>query len=403
MILPEHIFRDYIGAAASDAPANQMMIGTGPFKVTDFRPGDVGLFEINPDYHEPGKPFFDSVELKGGGDALSSARAVLQTGEADWATNVATDPQILTSFEAEGIGKLIISPGGSTTLFELNHSDPTVEKDGEFGNKDVPHPHFGMVGENEQKIRQAVALAIPRQAIVDQLYGPLAFTTASTMAVPKSAVPDDLTWEYDPAKAAALLDEAGAIDTDGDGIREYNGRKLSWTFQTLVDERSQKIQEIVKAALAELNIEVILKAIDVAVYFGSDRTNPDSNRYFAADLQMYGNTPEGLFPIAYLKRYLSTDIAQKSNSWSGSNDTRYQNPKYDELWNEAANETNIDRANELFKEMIRLAVTDVAEIALLATNTVSAASNGITGYDEPRSVWRPEFADLANWRREPAS
>jgi peptide/nickel transport system substrate-binding protein len=400
MILPEHVFRDYIGAAANDAPANLMMIGTGPFKVSDFRPGDVGLFEINTEYHEPGKPFFDVVELKGGGDALSAARAVLQTGEADWATGVATDPQILTSFEAEGNGKLIIAPGGSTTLFELNHADPTVEHEGEFAHRDVPHPHFGMVGENELKIRQAVALALPRQAIVDQLYGPLAYTTASTMAVPRSAVPEDLTWEYNLEKAAALLDEAGAVDSDGDGIREYNGRPLRWVFQTLVDERSQRIQEIVKAALAELNIEVELKAIDVAVYFGADRSNPDSNRHFLADLQMYGNTPEGLFPIAYLMRYLSTDMAQMDNLWSGSNDTRYRNPEYDALWNEAAAETDIDRANELFKEMIRIAVNDVAEIALLATNSVSASSNSITGYDDPRSVWRPEFADIANWRRD---
>jgi peptide/nickel transport system substrate-binding protein len=257
-----------------------------------------------------------------------------------------------------------------------------------------------MVGENEAKIRQAVALALPRQAIVDQLYGPLAFTTASTMAVPKSAVPDDLTWEYNPEKAAALLDEAGAVDSDGDGVREYNGRPLSWTFQTLVDERSQKIQEIVKAALEQLNIAVELKAIDVAVYFGADRTNPESNRHFLADLQMYGNTPEGLFPIAYLKRYLSTDMAQKANSWSGSNDTRYKNPEYDKLWQEAEAETDITKANELFKEMIRTAVNDVAEIALLATNSVSAVSDSITGYDDPRSVWRPEFADIANWRRE---
>jgi peptide/nickel transport system substrate-binding protein len=213
-------------------------------------------------------------------------------------------------------------------------------------------------------------------------------------------VPEDLTWEFNLEKAAALLDEAGAVDSDGDGIREYNGRPLRWVFQTLVDERSQRIQEIVKASLAELGIEVELKAIDVAVYFGSDRSNPDSNRHFLADLQMYGNTPEGLFPIAYLKRYLSTDMAQMENQWSGSNDTRYENPEFDALWEEAAAETDIDRANELFKEMIRIAVNDVAEIPLLATNSVSAASNSLTGYDEPRSVWRPEFADIANWRRE---
>src|SRR5690606_22551562 len=77
MILPKHLFEEYIGAAARDAPYNLAPVGTGPYKVAEFRAGDVVLYEINENYWDPGKPFFDEVEMKGGGDATSAARAAL--------------------------------------------------------------------------------------------------------------------------------------------------------------------------------------------------------------------------------------------------------------------------------------------------------------------------------------
>ena len=60
-------------------PYNLKPVGTGPYKMVEFKPGDVALYEINPHYHVPNRPFFDMVELKGGGDAASAARAVIQT------------------------------------------------------------------------------------------------------------------------------------------------------------------------------------------------------------------------------------------------------------------------------------------------------------------------------------
>ncbi len=83
MVIPEHIFREFMGAESRNAPANLMPVGTGPFVVREFRPGDVILYDRYADYWDAGKPYFDEVELKGGGDGLSSARAVLQTGKAD--------------------------------------------------------------------------------------------------------------------------------------------------------------------------------------------------------------------------------------------------------------------------------------------------------------------------------
>ena len=81
MIIPKHLFGPYAGAKSRDAPTNLKPVGTGPYKFVDFKPGDIVLGAINKNYHMPNRPYFDTIEMKGGGDATSAARAVLQTGE----------------------------------------------------------------------------------------------------------------------------------------------------------------------------------------------------------------------------------------------------------------------------------------------------------------------------------
>src|SRR4029434_6208731 len=65
MILPKHLFTAYTGTNARQAPYNLTPVGTGPYKIVDFKPGDVALYEINSHYHVPNHPFFDTVELNG--------------------------------------------------------------------------------------------------------------------------------------------------------------------------------------------------------------------------------------------------------------------------------------------------------------------------------------------------
>ena len=109
---------------ARDAPANLRPVGTGPYRFVDFKPGDLVRGEINRDYHAPNRPYFDSVELKGGGDATSAARAVLQTGEYDFAWNLQVEDDVLTRMEAAGKGRVVASPSGDVEFIQLNMSDP---------------------------------------------------------------------------------------------------------------------------------------------------------------------------------------------------------------------------------------------------------------------------------------
>jgi peptide/nickel transport system substrate-binding protein len=85
MLIPKHLFKDYVGSKSREAPANLQPVGTGPYKFVEFVPGDIVIGELNSSYYVENRPYFDSFELKGGGDAVSAARAVLQTGEYDYA------------------------------------------------------------------------------------------------------------------------------------------------------------------------------------------------------------------------------------------------------------------------------------------------------------------------------
>jgi peptide/nickel transport system substrate-binding protein len=129
-ILPKHLFAPYKGQEARNAPYNLKPVGTGPYKIVEFKPGDVALYEINTQYYVPNRPFFDTVELKGGGDATSAARAVLQTGEFDFAWNMQVEHQVLSGLERGGKGKVLSTPGAGIEHIQVNFTDPWTEVDG---------------------------------------------------------------------------------------------------------------------------------------------------------------------------------------------------------------------------------------------------------------------------------
>src|SRR3990167_3086540 len=104
MLIPKHLFEAYKGGKSREAPNNLKPVGTGPYRFVDFKPGDVVKGELNPNYHTPNRPFFDTIEMKGGGDAISAARAVIQTAEYDYAWNMQVEDEILKRLAQGGKG-----------------------------------------------------------------------------------------------------------------------------------------------------------------------------------------------------------------------------------------------------------------------------------------------------------
>ena len=98
--------------------------------------------------------------MKGGGDAVSAARAVLQTGEYDFAWNMQVEDEILKRLEASGKGHVVIFAGGNIEHIQLNNTDPWKEVDGERSSIKTKHPFL-----TDPAVRQALNLLVDRASV----------------------------------------------------------------------------------------------------------------------------------------------------------------------------------------------------------------------------------------------
>jgi len=392
-ILPAHIFKDFVGAKAREAQANLAPVGTGPYKVVEFTPGDTVIYARNDRFREKGKPAFSRVVLKGGGDATSAARAVLQTGDADFAWGLFVEANVLSELEKGGKGRLVLNPGSTGELIVLNQADPNVEVNGERSSVTKPHPFL-----TDSNVRKAIGYAIDRKTIVDQLFGIAGVTTSNVLLAPKTYLSPNTSFEYNIKKAAALLDEAGWVDSDGDGVREKNGVKLNVLYQTTVNSQRQKVQEVVKQALESIGFKVELKSIDGSVFFSSDPTNPDTFRHFYADIQMYTTGSFSPDPSAFLKGWTSDQIPQKANNWSGSNDIRWKNAQYDALYLQSTTELDPAKRTQILIQLNDILVNEGVIIPLIHRTGITAASNSLQGVK--LSAWESNVWLIKDWYRQ---
>lgn len=390
-ILPKHLFAPYKGDQARNAPYNYQPIGTGPYKLVEFKPGDMVRYEINPHYHIPNRPFFDTVELKGGGDATSAARAVLQTGEFDYAWNIQVEQPVLRRLEQSGKGRVVLTPGSWVEHIQINQTDPWTEVEGERSSVKVPHPF-----QTDLRVRQAYAKAVDRRTIAEQLYGPTGQATSNFLVAPPRFASPNTTWEFDLSKAAALLDQAGWL-RGSDGIRVKAGQRMQIVFQTSTNSIRQKTQAIIKKAFTEIGIAMELKAINPRVYFSTDPGNPDTFAHFYADIQMYSDG-SGIDPQGHMMKFVSWEIAQKANHWAGLNTVRWAHPAYDALWKQAQTELDPIKRAALFIQMNDMIIDQAVVIPIVWRHKVSAASQSLRGLG--LTTWDSDLWYLAYWYRE---
>jgi peptide/nickel transport system substrate-binding protein len=388
MIIPKHIFEAYKGATSRDAPANLKPVGTGPYKFADFKPGDMLRGVINTNYHEPNRPYFDSIEMKGGGDAVSAARAVLQTGEYDYAWNLQVEDELLIRLEQGGKGKTSIVPGGNIEFIQLNMADPWTETEGERSHPKSKHPIL-----SEFAVRQAISLCIDRDGVQKFIYGRTGIATANFLNNPQRFVSKNTKFEFNPEKAAQVLEAAG-WKKGADGIREKGGKKLKLVFQTSINGPRQKTQQIIKQAAQKAGIDMELKAVPASVYFSSDPANPDTYTKLFADMQMFTTTMPQPDPEVFMNQYLSTEFATKANKWLGRNSTRYSNPEYDKAYLAAQSEMDPAKRAALFVRMNDMPINDIAIIPVVYRPRTSAAVHSLVA---PLSGWDNDLWLLKDW------
>ena len=393
MVIPRHLFGPYKGANSREAPGNLKPVGTGPYRFVDFKPGDLVRGERNPSYHVRNRPYFDMIEMKGGGDAVSAARAVIQTGEYDYAWNMQVEDEILIRLETGGDarGRIEIVPSGAIEHLQINSTDPWTEVDGERSSATTNHPLF-----SDRAVRQALLLLVDRASVQSHIYGRLGIATGNFINNPQRFVSKNTKWEFNIGKANQLLDEAG-WKRGSDGIRTKDGKKLKLVFQTSINAPRQKTEAIVKQACQKAGIDMELKSVTASVYFSSDVANPDTYKKFYSDVQMYNTNMGAPDPEMFMRQFASWEIASKQNKWQGRNVTRWRNESYDAAFRGAEGELDPVKRAALFTVMNDLVVQDPAVIPIVHRPVVAAMSHKLRA---TMSGWDNTLWNLRDWYRE---
>ena len=391
MMIPKHLFQAYNGANSRDAPANLRPVGTGAYRHVAFTPGDTIRAELNPEYHRENRPYFDTLEIKGGGDATSAARAVLQTADYDYAWNLAVEDEILKRLEAVGRGKVNIVEGGGIEFMMLNAADPHREVEGERAHISTTHPAFA-----DPAVRQAMAYLVDRNALEQFIYGRGGPAVANFLLNPPRFRSTNMRWEFSIQKANEVLDAAGWV-RGRDGIRAKGDVRLRFVFQTSVNTPRQRTQAVIKQAAQRAGIDLELKSVAASVFFSSDVANPDTYTKFYADVQMYTTTMPQADPQRFMNQYVSWEVSSKANNWQGRNIVRWRSAEYDAAFRAAEGELDPIKRAALFVRMNDLVVGSHHVIPLVGRPTVSGSLNTLK---HVLSGWDNTHWLLADWYRE---
>ncbi len=392
-------FGECVGEAATGCTEqNFKPIGTGPYMVTELRAEDTVLYEFNPNYRgvAEGKPFFGTVQIKGGGDAEASARSVLEIGEADYAWNLQVAPEILEPMAAAGLGQVLTSFTANVEHLNLGQTSQDGEPRGEFGPDGT---HVSVFYENTV-LHDALSLAINRDELVAVGYGAAGSPTCNIWPVGTENSPnnDDLCTQ-DLAAANALLDGAGYLDTDGDGIRETpDGVPLSFDLVTSTNAVRQSNQALIKDYWSQIGVEANMLNEDAGLFFDGTCASDACIWKFFTDIEMFTNGANNSYAALYFEGWRIDQIPTLATAWGGGNIPRLNSPEFDALQAELASTPLDDPGQDALVWAANDLIVDWAIIPLIHRGNVSGISNEIGGLGDPNG-WDSEYWNIEDWFR----
>jgi peptide/nickel transport system substrate-binding protein len=394
-------FADCVGAASVECTEqNFAPVGTGPYVVTNLVPEDVVSYEMNPNYRgiPEGKPFFGTVTIEGGGDAESTARSVLEIGEGDYAWNLQVAPEIIAPMEQAGNGVVQVAFTGNVEHINFNQTDPADD-----GNRSVWEPD-GANGHpvfyNNPDLIRALSMAINRDELVTVGYGPAGVPTCNIWPV-EGAISTNLDWclTQDIEGANALLDEIGAVDSDGDGVREWNGIPLEFDYVTSTNAVRQSNQALIEDYWSQIGVVANMRNEDAGLFFDGTCASDACIWKFFTDIEMFTNGSSNPDPQAYMVGYTIDQIPQQDNWAGGGNVPRYASEEYDALFAQLEATSLADPArNELVIQLNDLVVSSGAIVPLIHRGNVSAFANSIQGVGDLNG-WDSEYWNIEEWTR----
>jgi peptide/nickel transport system substrate-binding protein len=354
-VLPKHVFE---GSDIMTNPANEKLIGTGPFKYVEHKPGEYYLLRRNENYWVPDEPKIGEIVFKVLADR-DSAGAALESGEIQ-----------LAAFSAVPLADLDrISKVQGLKIYSSGYEDLTYQMIIE-----INHTRKELA---DLRVRQAIAHAIDKGFVVQAIFR--GYATAATGPIPQTDKtfynPDVERYEFDPAKAEALLDEAG-YKKGQDGIRFHLKLLPAPFFNETV-----QFGAYLRQALAKIGIDAEIVSNDSPAHLKAVYT--DHAFDLAIGTPVYRQDPA-----------ISTTILFQSGIPAGvpfSNQYGYANPKVDAIIAQAAIEIDAAKRADLYKQFQKMVVDDLALINVAEFSFITVASENVQNVSN-----NPRWA-VSNW------
>lgn len=330
------ILPDGSGPEVRDRP-----IGTGPYRFVRYAVDDRLELTANPDYWD-GAPKNAGLILKIVPDDVMRGLE-LRKGTMDLVVNDLV-PDLVHQLRADPNLQTVEAPGVDYQYVGLNLQDPKL--------KDV-------------RVRQALAYAVDREAIVRHLRRGLAVPAAGMLPPLSWAAASDVpAYQHDPARATALLDAAGYVDPDGDGPAP----RLTLTLKVSNTEFNRLQSSVIQQNLREVGIDLDVRTYEFATLYAD---------VLAGNFQMFTLqwTAGALADPDILRRVFHTAQAPPV----GFNRGRYSNPELDAILDEAGNLENGPRRLALYARAQRIIATDVPYVSLWFKTNVAVSQRSLTG------------------------
>lgn len=379
-VLPRHRFDTT--AVTIEHPQARIPLGTGPFVIADWRTGAEILFERNPNYREPNKPYLDGITVRITPEK-EAAIASFVAGDLDYLYFIVTgDLPTLTGAEADGEGVVVALREGGAAVEWLWLNLGTA------GNPDEPHPILG-----DPSVREAMDYAIDRQAIIDEILGGFGSLTGSFIFAGWAAVDLPVT-PYDPDRARQILETAGWTEGDG-GIREKDGVRASLRFQTIAGDLTRELyQQLIQQNLADVGIEVTIENVPSNTIFGSYEEGGLLARG-DYDLVMSRDGYD-VEPVNWVALFTTEQIpsAEFPGRFTYS---FYSNPEFDRIAAEASSTLDREVRQELYAELVRIFAADRPALPLYRSASADAWRDRLVGIESRYFDPRGTLYTAENW------
>jgi peptide/nickel transport system substrate-binding protein len=314
-------------------------IGTGPYKFVSFAVDDHVTLEAFPDYFR-GAPVNGGVVLKVIPDEIMRALE-LRKGTVDMVVNDLS-PDVVHQLAAEKAVTIAEAPGTDYAYVGINMRDPILK---------------------DRRVRHALGYAIDRQAIVDHLRRGLARPAVGVLPPASWAFePEVFQFTHDPAKAVALLEEAGYRDPDGDGPQ----RRLRLSLKVSTNEFIRLQAAVIQEDLKRVGIDLDVRSHEFATLYAD---------VLKGNFQLFTLQWVGVSDPDMLRRVFHS----KQMPPNGFNRGYYENPEVDRLIDAAMVAESDDERRKLYGDAQRVVAEDAPYISLWYKTNIAVSGTKIEG------------------------